>query len=617
MKIDNSILNKQQIDKLIEKLFDTITLEYVAYTPSMIGDFNTEHYQKIRSEDGTEHYMITGYPTAKPILGKARWLMRVAIATALGLCTHHGAEKALPVTVSSGREQLEIPLIPFLLGATPAHNTVETAWRGVVSLIVEPQNKLIYNSLDNVVDEDFILYDKEMVRKVARRKGGFRLDFSNAPTRFSLLALRARPGHNGIDLDSLEKNIVPIKTGNLKFHAKIILDKHRIGLAREKQLVIAGLNLAILSIAASPLILGLGKGANRGFGRFRPENINSLCADMRTTEAGRTACESLVDLSQGEPGALSSFLKGLVEIADTFKMLGKGEEGKCDNKRSHKVPWIPLTNTGMVKVVPYRLARSRRVNASPVNQVIAAIARASMKNKWKLLCEKGKKPRDKLEKPGTPYHTWLLGLPRSQKFPRGPKEIAEVLKTGYLLVEGTHGVIFAKYSTNELPCNEWPKEHWKDIAIRDWSKLRVEEPRRQSLIVAFPLPIPLQSYRDRDTANTKNAAGQKPSVAVVAFPSYDLLDYLIDIIDKDKNSNNNNEKLVLYHAGPHRGQKCSQVLIPVRAIASQMGQIAGKPMGVRRVSRGNCSTTNYNITQSNEFDRLLRDVFDSFVEALG
>ena len=604
MKIDNSSLNKQKIDELAEKLFDTITLEYEAYTPSMIGDFNTEHYQKIKNEDDTERYMITGYPTAKPILGKARWLMRVAIATALGLCTHREAEKALPVTIESGRKQLKIPLIPFLLGATPAHKTVKTAWRGVISLVVEPLGKLIRDKY-SIVDE------------------AFEEEFNRANTRYNLLALGAK-----------SKNILPLSKEALSFSMRIQVDKHRIDKVnkQDKTIVDAGLDLALLSIAATPLILGLGKGANRGFGRFRPKNPEnteqnnkppkSLC-DRLKTETGKSACEALASLSRGEgeqqeqQETLQEFLDGLVKLVG-----GKGK-GKCLNK--HKIPWIPTTDTGMVRVVPYRQAYSCRVKASCVNQAIAAIARASMKGEWKELC-------NDRNRPGTLYHTWLLGLPRSQKFPGNPKKeelrkswcrianglvindikfiekynckkdediyrkldnyaVRQKFKTGYLAVKETHSAIFAKLNYKAWRCSDRPRGN---IVVKNWSELGVEEPRRQSLIIAFPLPA--------------SAASQKPPVAVVAFPSYDLLDYL---------TGDNNKGLVLYHAGPHRWQNCSQVLISVRTIASQTGQIAGKPMGVKKVRRGNCSTTNYNITQSNGFDTLLRDVFDSFVEVLG
>jgi len=109
----------------------------------------TRHYE----ETGDGRLVYTGAPTAKALLGKMRWLARLAVllATAQGNLhlNHDEAEgKLYRVKIRGSSGARELGLVPFAFGTT-----VGAPWKGVVSVSLSvPGAHRVYSSRGEIVD---------------------------------------------------------------------------------------------------------------------------------------------------------------------------------------------------------------------------------------------------------------------------------------------------------------------------------------------------------------------------------------------------------------------------------------------------------------------------------
>jgi len=467
-----------------------VEIELEAYTPCMCGDFQTRHYEE--TSDGKLVY--TGVPTAKALLGKMRWLARLAVllATAQGdlRLDHKLAEERYPViTIKNDDKTVKLGLIPFAFGTT-----IETQWKGVVSVSLHtPNTHKVYGASNEIVDEN-----TEALKK--------------AGTRYALLTI----GSDRTGLEPVDPHIVGRVT------LRITFDEKRLKAAKINPACFKAFILALAQ--ATPLLLGLGKGATRGFGRFKPTLKQAPALECSEYQEFKQALENLLGPRDTETAA--SAATSLLETLARLAAAAANETSAGSATRHLSVAAVEGSWAGILEELP----------ASPMHAALAAIARATLKSEWKRLVY------GYVKRPGSDLHTWPLGLPRSQKFPYSKRKCrgsgCGKMKTGYLFIDpslGDHAVIS------------------KD----EWTEIGAEEGRLQSPVILFPLP----------------PGGGKVIVVAVALKTCDFEDLVGELVSGKR----------LYHAGPHRWQQCDceEPVISVEYILSNEGKVRGKPLGIR------------------------------------
>lgn len=404
-------------------------LEFESYTPYMGGDYQTLTVRTVQDQrDGTNRLYVSGYPTAKSLLGRMRWLARAAVAGHTGARTHKEAEEARI-------KGTNIPLIPFMFGATSASKidmgALGTAWKGVIKLIIKPSSQLV-GSEEEIIDRW--------------------IEENGRANRYNALLQRSRDRTGG--------SKVPVKPEVLRFKASLLLDYERAKntLRGEEEIIDSIGNFAVALLIATPLILGLGRGSTRGFGRFRPiladaiyqfTDIASILEEIYNSNSNNSTKRALWRLIKKIASPLDTLLDR-AQASTRFKPLIPiiGQEGSYT----------------FLDVITPR-------NNSSTSWLIEHIGRATIKSTWKNRC------RHRRINGGVSYHTWLLGLPRSQRFPGRCRGDPDGLKTGYVLARIQDNM--ACISTNNVPseCN--------CISVNEAS---ISDARRMSPFILFPVP---------------------------------------------------------------------------------------------------------------------------------
>lgn len=583
---------------------------FEGYTPYMGGDFAGNHYAAIAGSstsepvEDTNSWYITGYPSAKSLIGRMRWFARVIVAQAACLSSHIEAETSERTVIApldtSGKDKVKLGIVPLLFGATPAlypslsaSRTGSAAWKGLLTIQVEPAGKLrIEGDKYTFIDVDYVELGKLVRFKKGKR---FKKSLDLFPTRFMLNTLGLTKDLHGnklvlfkkVKLDKEElyfaSFIEPLKGLRVSFFASLLFDSRRLRsvlpqLNGDTEDLLKAFSVELL--IATPFILGLGKGVNRGFGRFAPRNLD--CASLTSKFKGSKAKSLLESFCKGLDNVLNDgnsemerkeglilLIESLIETVSSLISEPKPECGICSGQLSLIPRVLGVNSHDFVKVVrgywadSWIEAYSRRLQGalSPINRAIAAINYASLKSSWKRLlfrAEIGKKPE---ERPGLDLHTWVLGLPRSQKFPDQRVQ----LKTGYIIIENAPSDVF----TAEAPgCNYEGFDECSDKRI-NWSRLKTKGGRRQSMIIAFPLPARSPSESSRITSPAID-------VALMLMPSADFMEILEEA---------SKAKEALYHAGPHnvknRNKPCAEPVINVAHSLSKGNneRLCGKTAG--------------------------------------
>jgi len=176
----------------------------------------------------------------------------------------------------------------------------------------------------------------------------------------------------------------------------------------------------LLTVIYSLTIHGLGRASTRGFGRFAIQYIEPLSND----EAIRNAVEYVNNLLSKYP-TIEFYTKVHEELVMLANQIFK-DLVIPQNISAHRNPVLKLekgkggrrcVEIGVWKLrhpFPYPMwqVMSKGIMKVPVLDILealSAIGYAMLKNVWKLAC--GLNPRNS----GFTLHTWILGLPRSQK----------------------------------------------------------------------------------------------------------------------------------------------------------------------------------------------------------
>ncbi len=427
-----------------------VSIEAVNYTPLMIGG-PTGH---VRVEYG-ESYRVIAHP-AKAIIGRSRWLLRILVQD-LGLAsTHREADTQPPIRVAIGDgglggRSVELGLAQLIYGTLKP-----TPWRALYTIRAIPV------SINASPDARFT------------KKHGPRL------TRFKLATM-------GVKYD--EKLLkAPISPKGLGLRVEVLrryYPKNKIKANLDKlDALVAGLTMATLRV------LGLGQGANRGFGRFQLTNIKE---DSRASEV-----RSLYDLMTGLDSAnnnhaetlrkLIDRLQGLIVDAARMNKARPGVQALID-RRGIKVYDTRRINTRCIEASIYQKLpglKDANLPPQPLYRSLELIALVTLKASWKNLNGEGRSG-------GGAYHTWILGLPRRQKQRVKEKKekclgSEEELPTGYLLEpsrEEEANIVLKRVKASD---GKTIYVSIKQNATKQGG-IAFAEGRRQSPIILFPVDV--------------------------------------------------------------------------------------------------------------------------------
>lgn len=402
-----------------------IEVEFKGYTPYMGGDFSTEHYKEIENSK----VYISGYPRAKQILGRMRWLARAAVAPVTCAENFKEAEASLKVASVTirGKDKLHLPLIPLLFGTTEASRirNINYSWRGLISLTTEPLEPLVADNETEIVDKYFVSSEEKRRKKYNR--------------------------YNSLLSRSKDKLLKPINADKIRFKASLYIDEHRLESVVTSDNIRKKLkNLAGILLLLTPTIIGLGKGVTRGFGRFYVETyrINSTKSrELEELEKVAKDLKNIPNICNNESKCRNQqrelLMKPLNIVKDIARELGINTQ-KCINIL--KIPSLDQTVVE-VKMIPQKA----------IHEAIEAIGRASLKSSWRSIAQIGIRNTG-LNISTLNIHTYPLGLPRNQK-----------RETGYLVLKSMDDCI----GCDGKKCI-------------DTTKIDIIDIRRQSMIIAFP-----------------------------------------------------------------------------------------------------------------------------------
>ncbi len=306
-------------------------------------------------------------PEAKGLVGRARWLGRIAVATALGR--------------NIDMEEAEKP-IARLLGSTSEASSV----RVVVEPLRDPA--MIVQVLDKAYQVAAL---KASTQQRERGRG--------KPDYLAMLLGEIGRASGDDDFKELEANkrlglAVMGKKKLGEAAAKTPLPPDLLGGFRLRVYVRPGAERARASVAAAllaatPLLAGLGAMTSRGFGRF--------CLDSYQGRGGAEdiledlTCKSLARLTEASAAEL---------VAELHRSLGEMLLGVARPKG--KPGHTPFLDDNLTTAVTLNLKNG--VYAA-LNKIAVAVTKQCWKNVRKL----------KITSPGANLHTWPLGLPRQQR----------------------------------------------------------------------------------------------------------------------------------------------------------------------------------------------------------
>ena len=303
-------------------------------------------------------------PDAKGLIGRARWLGRIAVATALNM--------------NIDAREAERP-IERMLGSTREASTV----RVVVEPLEDPER--IVQVLDKA-------YQAAVGASVQRRGKG---KDKQSPLVVLLDEIGRASGDNGFKHLAGNNRLKLAVMGKKKLEeivAKIPLPPGLLGGFKLKAYLRPGADKARASaaaalLAATPILAGLGAMTSRGFGRFCLDNYHGGTGSEDVLED--LTCKSLERLTAQSAAEI---------VAELHRSLGEMLQKIA--KPNKKLGHTPFLDTSLTTAVA--------INNTDIYQTLNKIATAVTKQCWKKIVGLN------IMSPGANLHTWPLGLPRRQ-----------------------------------------------------------------------------------------------------------------------------------------------------------------------------------------------------------
>jgi CRISPR type III-B/RAMP module RAMP protein Cmr1 len=210
-----------------------------------------------------------------------------------------------------------------------------------------------------------------------------------------------------------------------------VIDIYRRKVSNYDKIIIDGL---LITLA----FLGIGKGANRCFGRFIPINCHNL---------QNTVCNNII---KGDIiGAFNNFY-------EEFKNIEKCN--KINKWIESAVPLAPLTQTSEDSITKTE-CESSEINIL-LNKIQTALLKSTLKkNSYNM----------NIQDPGPFIHTWIYGLPRHSKVPRNINQYSMDVEKDDLNVD-----------KNEV-------KRLEEMGYFELNNNKLIEPRRQSMLIISPV----------------------------------------------------------------------------------------------------------------------------------
>ncbi len=305
-------------------------------------------------------------PDAKSLIGRARWLGRVAVATVLG--TNIDMKEAeRPVAAVLGSTSM----------ASRVRVEVEPLWdrRSLVKTLDQAVRRASHSSIKSSAGphgwkKPNPLQDLLFSIEQAIGAKGFAKLARNPRLKLAVMGRRTL-------LEVAEK--APLPPGLASFKLRVY---SHAGSLNEKAKTAATL------LTAAPLLVGLGAMTTRGYGRFcieeysAPRGIDSILDELR--------CANLAKLTSNQAARL---------VIEAHEKLGR-------LLLSHEKASSP--SSGHTPLLDKSLTRAETLNGD-IYDALNRIGRATTKQCWKKIAG------IKNTAPGANLHTWPLGLPRQQK----------------------------------------------------------------------------------------------------------------------------------------------------------------------------------------------------------
>jgi len=445
-----TVLRWLQSQKTENKLV-LLEASFVNYTPVMIGDYDGYSFAR----EGEPARPIV----AQALRGKARWLARTIMASMENCTSYSRSEKAYckiekeccKVETSAGK----FGLVELLFGRI-GEKSLSSPFS--ISVRLEYLGKRAWTP--------------------ARRNRYY--------NRYHAIIVRS------VKEEEIKRMLAPVAPNTMRLHVQVKLAPHAYRLIRDRDKLgklaafYTGLVLAV------PLLLGLGKAANRGFGRFKLEEYHAS-DPIRDSVKGLVSSLDRLQRSKSEKEAREAayaLIEALLKLGEEA-----AEDAKCRVRREQMLAIIPrLVNSiahGNINLPTIEVVAT---HARSIDDAIELIAASVLKSKWKSYLGEGLGS-------GLAFHTWPLGLPRSSKIKctcssRYGAEDGK-LRYGYFVLPDTrepndcdHALVCIEASTRSSSSPRRKDELAEQKVSIGGAEFKARDVRHQSMIVLFPLPEP-------------------------------------------------------------------------------------------------------------------------------
>ncbi|ALU12240.1 hypothetical protein EYM_01745 [Ignicoccus islandicus DSM 13165] len=333
--------------------------KFTNYTPLMVGDWKGDTYTKVGN-----NRIVTGIPRAQALLSRARY------ATTLALSSYLTNPKSFNEVYEKVKVKSTVGAIPLLC--------------------------LIYGCSEPPFSSLFKLSLSVNVKKW----NAWNPAYAKANRYHAIISRGERRYSRG-----LKSPLIP---GAIEVEVKYLIDSNRAkALGLSEDIIDSIRNIFEYSLKVALVVLGLGKGSSRGFGKFWYNDRGPACRDIKELLDGLLLeIEHILKYLMSKDLLVSKdiLLKPLsTETIERNRMIPffKKPDELCSNKLFVR-------------------------NASDYGRKIELIAKAVLKANWK------KASRRKGS--GSNFHTWPLGLPRSSSIKCTCNgKVYEKRKYGYLV----------------------------------------------------------------------------------------------------------------------------------------------------------------------------------------
>lgn len=326
-------------------------------------------------------------PDAKGLIGRARWLGRIAVATHLNRnIAMEEAEKPVAAILGSTSQA---SLVRVVVEPKLSRNAVVKKVRSAVEALSKIENMEARNPerlLEKLLYELGKVSDDPHLNVLA----------DNARLKLPLASIKRARSNEKLALLAARALLPPgLADFKLKVYARTPIDS--ISGGRENAL--HKVRAAAALLAATPLLAGLGSITSRGFGRFCIESYKLNLEDYGLKEIlDNLSCVKLSRLSGANAkDNAKNYVVSLHKKLGGMLLDATDPEGKHLMKSGH----TPVLDPNLTEVVELRDAN--------IYKVLNKISKAVTKQCWKTLADLDAKST------GANLHTWPLGLPRKQK----------------------------------------------------------------------------------------------------------------------------------------------------------------------------------------------------------